>query len=123
MNMIIKLQCNVINLLTLNLKICNVHTQLLGLLGNLKGITSELVASQCVRKLYESGEIQVVNKSDPQQLSQFSAHFVGEADQIQACNFAAFVPFQENTALQVMFSRNIYCQQNDHNNVTVMYFD
>lgn len=81
--------------------------QLLGLLGDLKGITSELVASQCVRNLIESRGIQVVNKSEPDQLSQFAAHFIKDSnpDQPQACNFAAFVPFEEQTALQVI---NIY---------------
>ncbi|EXB86759.1 hypothetical protein L484_007783 [Morus notabilis] len=74
--------------------------ELLGLLGSLKGITSELVASQCVKKLYESGEIQVINGSDPQQLSQFAAHFISDTDQSQACNFASFVPSGETTPLQ-----------------------
>lgn len=75
--------------------------QLLGLLGNLKGITSDPVASQCVLKLYQSGEIQIINKSDPQQLVQFGAHFVTSTDQPQGCNIASFVPFVENTPLQV----------------------
>ncbi|GMN42322.1 hypothetical protein TIFTF001_011534 [Ficus carica] len=75
--------------------------QLLGLLGRLKAITSELVASQCVKKLYESGDIQMINASDSQQLSQFAAHFIGLlTSQPQACNFAAFVPSGETTPLQ-----------------------
>ncbi|XP_062150883.1 uncharacterized protein LOC133859483 [Alnus glutinosa] len=74
--------------------------ELLGLLGNLKGITSDPVASQCVLKLYQSGEIQTINKSDPQQLVQFGAHFVTSTDQPQGCNIASFVPFVEDTPLQ-----------------------
>ncbi|XP_059450060.1 uncharacterized protein LOC132181032 [Corylus avellana] len=75
--------------------------ELLGLLGNLKGITSDSVASQCVLKLFQSGEIQIINKSDPQQLLQFGAHFVTDnTDQPQACNIASFVPFVEDAPLQ-----------------------
>lgn len=76
--------------------------QLLGLLQSLKGMTSESVASQCVMKLFEGGEIQVINKSDPQEFSQFGAHFISDTDQPQACNFVSFVPFRENTPLQVI---------------------
>jgi hypothetical protein len=80
-----------------------VFLQLLGLLGNLKGITSDSVASQCVLKLYQSGEIQIINKSDPQQLLQFGAHFATDnTDQPQACNIASFAPFGEDTPLQVI---------------------
>lgn len=75
--------------------------QLLGLLGRLKGITTELVASQCVKKLYESGDIHMINASDSEQLSQFAAHFIGLTNQPQTCNFASFVPSGETTPLQV----------------------
>ncbi|KAG6720609.1 hypothetical protein I3842_03G071100 [Carya illinoinensis] len=75
--------------------------ELLGLLGSLKGITADSVTSQCVLKLYQSGEIKLINKSEPQQLAQFGAHFVTDTDQAQAaCNFASFVPFAEDTPLQ-----------------------
>ncbi|KAL5574322.1 hypothetical protein UlMin_023919 [Ulmus minor] len=74
--------------------------ELLGLLGSLKGITSEMVASECVKKMYEEGGIQMINKSDPQQFSPFSAHFISDTEQPQACNFAAFVPSGEDTPLQ-----------------------
>ncbi|KAF3952973.1 hypothetical protein CMV_021534 [Castanea mollissima] len=74
--------------------------ELLGLLGSLKGITSDSVASQCVLKLYEGGEIEIINKSEPQQLAQFGAHFITNIDQPQACNFASFAPFGEETPLQ-----------------------
>ncbi|KAI3417471.1 uncharacterized protein J3R85_014426 [Psidium guajava] len=74
--------------------------ELLGLLGSLKGITADSVASQCVLKLYEGGELQMINKSDPQQFQQFSAHFVGNTDQAQACNFVSFVPPSESLPLQ-----------------------
>ena len=75
--------------------------QLLGLLGSLKGITSDSVASQCVLKLYEGGEIEIINKSEPQQLAQFAVHFITNTDQQDACNFASFAPFGEETPLQV----------------------
>ncbi|XP_023872265.1 uncharacterized protein LOC111984874 isoform X3 [Quercus suber] len=74
--------------------------QLLGLLGSLKGITSDSVASQCVLKLYEGGEIEKINKSEPQQLAQFAVHFITNTDQQEACNFASFAPFGEETPLQ-----------------------
>ncbi|KAL0381320.1 UNVERIFIED_CONTAM: hypothetical protein Sangu_0196300 [Sesamum angustifolium] len=68
--------------------------------GSLKGITSEYVASQCVLKLYEDGQLQLINKSEPQQLSQFAAHFIVNTDQPQSCNFATFLPVGEDTPLQ-----------------------
>ncbi|KAK4602819.1 hypothetical protein RGQ29_011712 [Quercus rubra] len=74
--------------------------ELLGLLGSLKGITSDSVASQCVLKLYEGGEIEIINKSEPQQLAQFAVHFITNTDQQDACNFASFAPFGEETPLQ-----------------------
>ncbi|KAL0462451.1 UNVERIFIED_CONTAM: hypothetical protein Slati_0132700 [Sesamum latifolium] len=73
--------------------------QLLGL-GSLKGITSEYVASQCVLKLYEDGQLQLINKTEPQQLSQFAAHFIVNTDQPQSCNFATFLPVGEDSPLQ-----------------------
>ncbi|XVF20465.1 hypothetical protein REPUB_Repub12eG0002600 [Reevesia pubescens] len=79
--------------------------QLLGLLGSMKGMTSNLVASECVLKLFEGGEINMINKSEPQQFTQFAAHFVSdinELDQppIQACNFAYLAATGEETPLQ-----------------------
>ncbi|PIA64000.1 hypothetical protein AQUCO_00201356v1 [Aquilegia coerulea] len=74
--------------------------ELLGLLGSLKGITSDKVASQCVLKSYMEGNIQIINKTDTQQLAQFAAHFVGKTDEQQACNSVTFIPFEENTPLQ-----------------------
>ncbi|XP_019439518.1 PREDICTED: uncharacterized protein LOC109345153 [Lupinus angustifolius] len=74
--------------------------ELLGLLERLKGITSDSVASPCVLKLYEGGQIELVNKSDHQKLAQFSAHFFSDTNQLPACNFATFVPFIEDTPLQ-----------------------
>lgn len=75
--------------------------QLLGLLGSLKGITSESVTSECVLKQYEKGEIQIINKTETQQLAQFAAHFIADVDQPQSCNFATFLPSSEDTPLQV----------------------
>ncbi|KAL6523062.1 hypothetical protein OROMI_031410 [Orobanche minor] len=75
--------------------------ELLGLLGNLKGMTSEYVASQCVLKLYSEGQVQLINRSEPRQLSQFAAHFVMNTDQPQSCcNFATFLPMGEEAPLQ-----------------------
>ncbi|KAA8547651.1 hypothetical protein F0562_004080 [Nyssa sinensis] len=74
--------------------------ELLGLLENLKGITSDMVSSQCVLKLYEEGQIEMINKSEPQQLTQFAAHFIGNSDQARSCNFATFLPSGEGTPLQ-----------------------
>ncbi|KAJ6851372.1 uncharacterized protein M6B38_258685 [Iris pallida] len=74
--------------------------ELLGLLDNLKGITTELLTSECVLKLYASGSIQLVNKTDLQQLSNFTAHFVSSAEEERACNSAAFVSLDEKTPLQ-----------------------
>ncbi|KAF4365932.1 hypothetical protein G4B88_007876 [Cannabis sativa] len=76
--------------------------ELLGVVDGLKGITSEVVASECIRKYYESGGIQMINASDgdTQQLAQFGAHFIADTDQSQACNFAACVPSGEDTPLQ-----------------------
>ncbi|KAI4388884.1 hypothetical protein MLD38_001173 [Melastoma candidum] len=74
--------------------------ELLGLLGSLKGITTDSVASQCVLKMCEAGEIAMINKSDPQQVQQFTAHFISNIDESQYCNYATFVPSSENYPLQ-----------------------
>lgn len=77
------------------------YRQLLGLLSSMKGMTSESVASGCVLKLYQGGEIGLVNKSEPLQFSQYAAHFTTDSDQPQACNFANFAPFGEDGPLRV----------------------
>ncbi|WCJ25131.1 hypothetical protein M5689_007040 [Euphorbia peplus] len=74
--------------------------ELLGILGNMKGITTSSMASACALKQYENGEIQIYSRSDPQLFNQFSAHFVSDTDQPEACNFANFVPFGEDYPLQ-----------------------
>ncbi|XP_062001956.1 uncharacterized protein LOC133719799 [Rosa rugosa] len=74
--------------------------ELLGVLQSLKGITSGSVASQCVLKLYEAGEISIINKSETQELAQYGAHFITNTDQPQSCNFASFIPYGEDTPLQ-----------------------
>ncbi|CAJ1960755.1 unnamed protein product [Sphenostylis stenocarpa] len=75
--------------------------QLLGLVESLKGITSDYVASPCVLKLYQGGQIEMFNNSDYQKLAEFSSYFLsGGDDQQSACNFATFDPFMEDTPLQ-----------------------
>lgn len=75
--------------------------QLLGVLQNLQGITSDHVSSPCVLQSYANGHVQLVNRTDAQKLSQFSAHFVSNTDKDKGCNFAAYVPAEEDTPLQV----------------------
>ncbi|CDY39262.1 BnaC06g27290D [Brassica napus] len=72
---------------------------LLGLLGSLKGITSDAVASPCVLKLLEAGEVVKFEKG-AEEVSQFAAHFISDTDQLQTCNFANFFPLSEGTPLQ-----------------------
>ncbi|KAL4577838.1 hypothetical protein LXL04_013952 [Taraxacum kok-saghyz] len=76
--------------------------ELLGLLPNMKGITSEMVASPCLLKLFNGGQIQMLNKSEPQQFSQYTAHFVADNvnQQTQSCNYVTFVPMGEEAPLQ-----------------------
>ncbi|KAJ0968849.1 hypothetical protein J5N97_021726 [Dioscorea zingiberensis] len=74
--------------------------QLLGLLDYLKGMNSDIVTSECVLMSYANGGIQLVNKTDTQQFTQFTAHFIGNVDEERECNFAAFMPFEERTPLQ-----------------------
>ncbi|KAG4920397.1 hypothetical protein JHK86_049210 [Glycine max] len=74
--------------------------ELLGLVESLKGITSDYVASPCVLKLYEGGQIELFNNSDYQKLAEFSSYFLSDTDQQPACNFATFVPFIEDIPLQ-----------------------
>ncbi|CAL4912253.1 unnamed protein product [Urochloa decumbens] len=74
--------------------------ELLGVLENLKGITSNQVTSECVLQSHASGNTQLVNRTDAQALSQFSAQFISNVDEDKGCNFAAYVPLEEDTALQ-----------------------
>ncbi|TYI49741.1 hypothetical protein E1A91_D12G055600v1 [Gossypium mustelinum] len=74
--------------------------QLLGVVGSVKGMTSNTVASECVLKMVEGGEISLINASEPQQLAPFAAHFVSNLDQFQACNFANFAATGEDSPLQ-----------------------
>ncbi|KAI3946174.1 hypothetical protein MKW98_008767 [Papaver atlanticum] len=75
--------------------------ELLGLGGSLKGITSDLVASECVLKSYMDGGIQMINKTDVvKDTTQFTAYFVTNPDKMEACNFATFLPVDEDTPLQ-----------------------
>ncbi|XP_047310861.1 uncharacterized protein LOC124914368 isoform X2 [Impatiens glandulifera] len=76
--------------------------ELLGLLGRLKGITSSsMVTSECVLKLYNEGQIEIINKTQSQQIKQFAAYFISNNDeQFQSCNFATFLPNGEDNPLQ-----------------------
>ncbi|KAF2592671.1 hypothetical protein F2Q70_00044939 [Brassica cretica] len=67
--------------------------------GSLKGITSDAVASPCVLKLLEAGEVVMFEKG-AEEVSQFAAHFISDTDQLQTCNFANFFPLSEGTPLQ-----------------------
>ena len=77
------------------------------MLENLKGITSNQVASQCVLQSYTSGNTQLVNRTDAQTLSQFSAQFISNIDEDKGCNFAVYVPLEEDAPLQVSSNRNL----------------
>ncbi|XP_071708621.1 uncharacterized protein [Rutidosis leptorrhynchoides] len=76
--------------------------ELLGLMPALKGMTSESVASPCLLKLYNEGQIQMLNNSEPQQFSQFTSHFIGYNTnrRTQSCNYVTFVPIGEQSPLQ-----------------------
>ncbi|CAN1228676.1 hypothetical protein LINPERPRIM_LOCUS3002 [Linum perenne] len=78
------------------------YFELLGLLGNLKGMTTNAVASTCTLKLYGQGQIAIINKDRPQDVTQFAAHFVTNTDDQhqQTCNLADFMPFNEEHPLQ-----------------------
>lgn len=43
----------------------------------------------------------MINRSEPQQFQQFAANFISSVDEVQTCDFAAFVPSGESTPLQV----------------------
>ncbi|CAN6481479.1 unnamed protein product [Victoria cruziana] len=74
--------------------------ELMGQLGSLKAITSNSVSSECILKYHLDGLIQLVNTNETQLLSGFPAHFVSNADDERACNFALFLPAAENTPIQ-----------------------
>ncbi|XVF71025.1 hypothetical protein PTKIN_Ptkin12aG0001600 [Pterospermum kingtungense] len=79
--------------------------ELLGVVGSMKGMTTNSVASECVLKKLEEGEINMINGSEAQQ---FAAHFVvpdSDSDTdppppLQTCNFAKFAATGEDTPLQ-----------------------
>lgn len=79
----------------------NANLQLLGLVQSLKGITSDSISSQCVLKSYSDGKIEMVNKTDLAQLSQFNVIFITSNDEDQGCNYATFLPLEESAPLQV----------------------
>lgn len=70
----------------------------------MKGITSENVASPCLHKLYNEGELQMLNNSEPQMFSQYAAHFISYNDdrETQSCNYITFLPMEEQAPLQVL---------------------
>ncbi|KAH7664578.1 Helical backbone' metal receptor domain-containing protein [Dioscorea alata] len=74
--------------------------EMLGLVGYLKGLTSDIVTSECVLMSYANGGILLLNTTDTQQFTQLTAHFIGNVDEERACNFAAFMPFEETTPLR-----------------------
>ncbi|KAL6959692.1 hypothetical protein U1Q18_039844 [Sarracenia purpurea var. burkii] len=46
------------------------------------------------------GRIEFINKTQPQLLTQFAAHFIRSTDQGRSCNFATFLPTGEDSLLQ-----------------------
>ncbi|PPS02021.1 hypothetical protein GOBAR_AA18642 [Gossypium barbadense] len=94
--------------------------QLLGVVGSMKGMTSSTVASECVLKMVEGGEISLINASEPQQLAPFAAYFVSNLDLYQACNFANFAA----TGQQVKsgWFRNIKKQRKVRLKIKIFFF-
>ncbi|XP_068646220.1 uncharacterized protein [Aristolochia californica] len=74
--------------------------ELLGLVESLKAITSDSITSECILKAYSEGNIEIVNKTDMEKLSHFTAHFISHFDGQQLCNFATFPPSEEDAPLQ-----------------------
>ncbi|KAG9442470.1 hypothetical protein H6P81_018324 [Aristolochia fimbriata] len=74
--------------------------ELLGMVESLKAITSDSITSECILKAYSERNIEVVNKTDTEKLSHFTAHFVSNSDGQQLCNFATFLPSEEDAPLQ-----------------------
>lgn len=70
----------------------------------MKGVTTDMIASPCLLKLYNDGQLEMLNRSEPQQFSQFTAHFMGynANQQSQSCNYVSFVPIGEQAPLQVL---------------------
>ena len=70
----------------------------------MKGMTSATVASPCLLKMYNDGQIDMLNKSEPQQFSQYTAHFIGSNtnQQTQLCNYVTYAPMGEQAPLQVL---------------------
>ncbi|PWA67248.1 hypothetical protein CTI12_AA318750 [Artemisia annua] len=78
------------------------YFELLGLLPAMKGMTSDTVASPCLLKMYNDGQVDRLNKSEPQQFSQYTAHFIGSNtnQQTQLCNYVTYAPMGEQAPLQ-----------------------
>lgn len=74
--------------------------ELLGVLNNLKGVTSKLVSSPCLAKYIADGDVQQVNQTDPKQILQFTAYLTTSSVPDQKCNYISFDPFEEQIPLQ-----------------------
>lgn len=64
------------------------------------------MGSECVMKLYNEGQVQLINTSEPRPFDHFAAHFIVNTDQSQSCNFATFLAAGEDAPLQV---RHLIC--------------
>lgn len=74
----------------------------MGVVGSMKGMTTKSVASECILKKLEGGDINMINASEAQR---FAAHFVlpdsNTNPPLQTCNFANCAAPEEDTPLQV----------------------
>ncbi|XP_057860340.1 uncharacterized protein LOC131069044 isoform X2 [Cryptomeria japonica] len=74
--------------------------QLLGVLDNLKGVTSECTSSACLMKYIAAGDVQQIHQEDPEQILQFSAFLTSSSVAKQKCNYINVDPFKELKPLQ-----------------------
>ncbi|KAH9301888.1 hypothetical protein KI387_013471, partial [Taxus chinensis] len=74
--------------------------ELLGVLDNLKGVTSESTSSACLMKYIADGYVQQINQEDQEQILQFTAYLSSFSVAVPQCNYISFDPFGELKPLQ-----------------------